>query len=433
EEEEEEEIDLQEPPEEGTEATASEGPKEVEPPVKKDDVNVCSIVADIFKETDTLKQACSTKYVNGREKFPNWKCVPTTSGDTTGGAICIPPRRRRLYIQKLHDWASDGNTQAVSGEGKVGTESQSSSSSSSSPPSDPRDVDLRNAFIQSAAIETFFAWHEYKMHKEIEKKEKEAAHGQIYESAGEDEANKNKDPQQLLQEKGEIPEEFKRQMFYTLGDYRDICVGDKTMIDTLSRASDDKDTMDKIEAKIEKILPKNGDKPAPKPSDEKRKTWWNENAKHIWNGMIYALTYNTNTASGTAPKQIDEVKTKLWDDSGNKPKPKTDGTHDYSYEKVELKEDQSRGPMSTAESPNSQPLTLKDFVVRPPYFRWLEEWGETFCRQRTRMLEQIKVECTEDGRPDGKKCSCYGEHCDDQLKDNPSIFPDLNCQDCAKY
>ncbi|ETW32657.1 hypothetical protein PFTANZ_06623, partial [Plasmodium falciparum Tanzania (2000708)] len=54
-----------------------------------------------------------------------------------------------------------------------------------------------------------------------------------------------------------------------------------------------------------------------------------------------------------------------------------------------------------------------------------------------KRLAKIKEDCEvdEDDRRVGQKkpkCSCYGEHCDDQLPENPSTFKDLWCQDCGK-
>ncbi|ETW32751.1 hypothetical protein PFTANZ_06529, partial [Plasmodium falciparum Tanzania (2000708)] len=67
-------------------------------------VEVCKIVDDLFKETESLNAACSQKY--GPKAPTGWKCV-TPSGEATGksgattGGLCIPPRRRRLYVGKL--------------------------------------------------------------------------------------------------------------------------------------------------------------------------------------------------------------------------------------------------------------------------------------------------------------------------------------------
>ncbi|ETW32935.1 hypothetical protein PFTANZ_06346, partial [Plasmodium falciparum Tanzania (2000708)] len=169
-----------------------------------------------------------------------------------------------------------------------------------------------------------------------------------------------------------------------------------------------------------------------------RKKWWDENAQHIWEGMIYALTYKDN--SETEKKKNDDTNKPILDDIVQKAffgdktagKPGTTGTYTtrYQYDKVVLKDDDDQ---SGAKS--NDDTKLENFVVRPPYFRYLEEWGETFCRQRTRMLEKIKDDCKVEngGKKQNPKCSCYGEHCEHQLGDDPTKVSDLMCKDCAKY
>ncbi|ETW27065.1 hypothetical protein PFFCH_05512, partial [Plasmodium falciparum FCH/4] len=228
------------------------------------------------------------------------------------------------------------------------------------------------------------------------------------------------DPDKQLKS-GEIPNDFLRQMFYTLGDYRDILFG--------KDISGDKN-IETIKNKIDKILKQSGDTPV-KPSDEQRKSWWEKNAEDIWNGMICALTHKTET-----PGEVDDTVKEALLDANNKPQnPK------YKYDKVKLEEENS-GPKTggltpqnpTAPSEN-KPTTLTDFISRPTYFRYLEEWGETFCRERAKRLAQIKKDCkvgdNSHGKKESQKCSGYGEHCDDQLKDDPTNVSDLMCQDCG--
>ncbi|ETW29849.1 hypothetical protein PFFCH_02718 [Plasmodium falciparum FCH/4] len=417
-----------------------EGPKEGEAP-SQNEVNPCEIVKTLFTTTETLKNACSTKYEKGREKFPHWKCIPSgdntttersrvarqtsESGEKSGGdkdgAMCIPPRRRRLYVTPLTKLAGgDGNTQASVSQGEA---TQASSEAAPAPSSNPRDVvDLVKAFVESAAVETFFAWHKYKMDKEIEEKEKQDGLVTNTSEVG-------KKLQNDL-ENGDIPEEFKRQMFYTLGDYRDICVGNTPNgIDT-----NDKETMEKIEQKIKSVIENSGSKPSVtpvKPSDKTpQQTWWDNNAKHIWEGMICALTYKENgstaASGGEGTQKVVKDTTVNYQTLIKK--------HDYNS--VELKDSDETSRRKSNDDIIQTP-TLKEFISRPPYFRYLEEWGENFCKERKKRLEKIKEDCevNEDGRRGGQKkpkCSCYGEHCDDQLPENPSTFKDLWCQDCGK-
>ncbi|EWC77307.1 hypothetical protein C923_02025 [Plasmodium falciparum UGT5.1] len=479
-----------EEPVEDTEGTGdtTENTEQVE--VEK--VNPCQIVTNLFKDVTTLTNACSTKY--GKDAPVSWKCIPSgkpsdttgksgttsggsgdntgSSGEPTGGSICVPPRRRKLYIKKIVDWAEsqsktvtsvngDGNGSqevvSVNGASESGNQgsrsgSSSSSSSDSSQGKDAASTEttlsslLRQAFIESAAVETFFLWHKFKEQWRLQKQEEQQRQR---ESEGLDfpflggspqplsplpVSNSDEDPQKKL-EKGVIPEEFKRQMFYTLGDYKDILDGKNIVVDLLSGSSGSDKEIAQREEKIKDTIQtffQNGDSQPPSvnqtPSD-KRKSWWDKNGQHIWNGMVCALTYDTN--SGGAGTTIEKV------NAANDGKDLFDTLKtQYQYDQVKLKEENSGGKKN---NDTIQPPTLKQFTSRPPYFRYLEEWGETFCKERKKRLEKIEGECKVDenigghGNEKKPKCSCYGENCDDQLKDDPSNFPDLWCQDCGKY
>ncbi|ETW26983.1 hypothetical protein PFFCH_05584 [Plasmodium falciparum FCH/4] len=109
----------------------------------------------------------------------------------------------------------------------------------------------------------------------------------------------------------------------------------------------------------------------------------------------------------------------------------------YNYNTVKLDENSvTDGPKpQTTSSSSGEKTTLTNFISRPPYFRYLEEWGETFCRERKKRLKQIKEDCKVEngGKKQNPKCSCYGENCDDQLKDNPTNVSDLKCPGCGKH
>ncbi|EWC90450.1 hypothetical protein PFNF54_00743, partial [Plasmodium falciparum NF54] len=369
------------------------------------DDKVCDIVSKLFSGND-FGDACGTKYDKyGREKFPNWKCIPSgdktaPSSDSNQGSICVPPRRRRLYVGGLTKWAS-GNT-VVSGQAQTPQGDTTS----------PSDNKLRDAFIQSAAIETFFLWHKYKMDKEIEKKQQQK-NGLVANTS-----NVGKEHQEKLEQSGIIPEDFKRQMFYTLGDYRDILFG--------KDISGDKN-MDTIEEKINGILPKNG---TPSPAKKNTPTeWWSQNGEHIWNAMICALTYDTNTASGDKPTQNEKVKEALWDEQNNKPK------NDYQYSSVTIGGEGAEGQLQSTDSKDAargEKTPLDSFIKRPPYFRYLEEWGQNFCKERKKRLKDIKYECRGDENIT-RYGSGYGEDCKNNLPENPSTFKDLEYPTCAKY
>ncbi|ETW17404.1 hypothetical protein PFFVO_03689, partial [Plasmodium falciparum Vietnam Oak-Knoll (FVO)] len=137
------------------EKAKKEGPEQGSPP--KEEVNLCEIVDKLFSNVENLKQACQQKYDG---KYYGWKCVTPSgekSGDT-GGSICVPPRRRRLYVGKLQEWADNsGNDTAVGGVTQPQPQGDAASTSSLTDA-----THLRDAFIQSAAVETFFLWDRYK-------------------------------------------------------------------------------------------------------------------------------------------------------------------------------------------------------------------------------------------------------------------------------
>ncbi|ETW33188.1 hypothetical protein PFTANZ_06093, partial [Plasmodium falciparum Tanzania (2000708)] len=330
--------------------------KETQPKVE---VNPCDIVKTLFTTTETLKEACPTKYVNGREKFPNWKCI--SSGSDASGSICIPPRRRKLYLHKI-----EGVDTTVSSDGETTT---------------PITHDaLREAFIQTAAVETFFLWHRYKKIKEKERQEELQNGTLLLPPAQKVSPEDNPEhPQKKLKE-GKIPEEFKRQMFYTLGDYRDLCVGVKDDVAQALEASGDNKSGDKnikdISEKIKSVIEKSGEQtpPGPKPGQTttKPEEWWQKNGEHIWNAMICALTHNTDT------RQVDDqVKGQLFENGKNTPK-----NSQYQYKNVTISSVSSNGgPIGN--------IKLEQFASRPTFLRWLEEWGEEFCQK---WIEKKKSE-----------------------------------------
>ncbi|ETW46142.1 hypothetical protein PFMALIP_05793, partial [Plasmodium falciparum MaliPS096_E11] len=422
-------------------------------------LDVCNTVKSALG--GNLSEACNQKY-GGNNSRLGWKCIPSGDNTTTGsesdaksrlrraasgvvtttgksdGSICVPPRRRRLYIGRLTQWAKNYNTdKSRDGEGGKGgkggkggsVETGTVTPPDSASPSDPRDGDtaLRDAFIQSAAIETFFLWHRYK--KENTKTQGSVVAPlplQLLGTVGTSPTDDDKDPEKLLQS-GNIPPDFLRQMFYTLGDYRDICVGNvPSGIDT-----NGKDTMQKIKENIEKLLPKNGPPPGQQPSD-KRTALWSKYAEPIWNGMICALTYTDNTDTdqkGGTPKQNEGLKDALLE--GGKPK-----NPQYQYTNVKLKEDNENGAKSTtttqsSSSSDNTPTTLTQFVLRPPFFRYLEEWGENFCKERKKRLEKIKEDCYKDGGSGDKQYSGDGEDCTQMLPADPTTLPDLGSS-CPK-
>ncbi|EUT91011.1 hypothetical protein PFAG_00838, partial [Plasmodium falciparum Santa Lucia] len=450
--------------------------------VPKDKVNPCQIVKTLFSNPKQFKDvACNQKY--GPKAPTSWKCV-TPSGDNTRGsdsshpsrqrreaasvktsdsnqgAICVPPRRRKLYIGRLTQWAEKYNTDKSPGsDGATSTSDQTTSQNdgkpaaqpnsrptqaSTSSSSNPRDDDLVKAFVESAAIETFFWWHRYKEQWKAQKKAEQRLTGGLPGTGGtltldslhSDTLDPN-DPGNLYS--GVIPPDFLRQMFYTLGDYRDILFsgvkGEKNgYSDIFSGDKVIQEREEKIKDTIQTFFQNGGSNQAisgakdPSQPGDKRTALWGDFAQYIWNGMIYALTYNTDTASGQTPEQDPKVKDALWDDT--KKKPKSD-KYNYTYENVVLKEDNENGGPRSGSSPipsgDNTPPKLSDFVKLPPFFRWLHEWGNSFCFERAKRLAQIKHECM-DG--DSQKYSGDGEACDRTNTTN-GVFDDLESSSCA--
>ncbi|ETW15024.1 hypothetical protein PFFVO_06065, partial [Plasmodium falciparum Vietnam Oak-Knoll (FVO)] len=474
-------------PEDGPGATDQEVPGPSVTPT--DDVNVCETVAKAFE--GKLDDACTLKYVTGKNY--GWRCVApsdttkTSEGGENGrsrrvarsadgahgksdGSICVPPRRRRLYVTPLTRLAGD-NTETSQAEGSsvqgtegsakpngqtaegsqsypvssakalepVGISSQTSEGKTAShlpnshpaSPSNSRADDLLKAFVESAAVETFFLWDRYK--KEWEARHPTTTVGGLSPGVGVGNVDDEDNPQNKLQS-GKIPPDFLRQMFYTLGDYRDILVrgvaDDKNGGNNIVlEASNDKDKMKEILEKIKEHI-NNGSKSAvPNPGAQTPNDWWEKNAKHIWKGMVCALTYKTDTSSGEKLTQNEDLKTKLLEKIKEK-----EGK--YHYDQVKLDENSGTGGTKgqTTSASSDTPL-LSHFISRPPFFRWLEEWGENFCKERKKRLEKIKDDCKvgENGK---KQYSGFGEDCDDQLKDDPTTFKDLvtTCpKSCSSY
>ncbi|SCM18872.1 erythrocyte membrane protein 1, PfEMP1, putative [Plasmodium sp.] len=508
-------------PEEDTEVA---GPKEGPP---TDDVNVCKTVEEALE--GDLSEACKLKY--GPKAPTGWKCVPTSGDKTTtsdgsesdghtrqrrdaegatgksdaSGATCIPPRRRKLYVTPLTTWAS-GNTQ----ESKVPLDS-TPATLSQAPNGDP----LLTAFVESAAVETFFLWHKFK--KEWDLQKNKAQNGELFAFLGGSQASDMKalqvgasaiptqlsgipgvpgqaqlpsqrgpfspgpllplngaatsSPQQLqllngtLENSdeqtpenqlasGTIPTDFLRLMFYTLADYKDILEGKNDILIGKTGTGSAKDEMADKESKIKEAIKKffqNGDsqppsgKPVTQNSVKDPKDWWKEHGEHIWKGMICALTYEENGARSTEgtnniEKNNDVYKKFFGTQNGSPlPQPLKPGTNTgtyqstYKYDIVKLKEEDSDTEAKpTIQNPTSgEKTTLDSFIKRPPYFRYLEEWGETFCRERKKRLEEIYKECKVDDID--YKCSGYGEDCKNNLREKYDTVPSLECPGCGKY
>ncbi|CDO63587.1 erythrocyte membrane protein 1, EMP1 [Plasmodium reichenowi] len=437
------------------------------PPAEAPKEDICNIV-DTILTGGKLDDACQQKY--GEKSRVGWKCIPSGVKSDKNGSICIPPRRRKMYISPLIKWANgsnkgggDSSVSGSTGQTKEGTEASGSGSGSKGEVKGPNgdagstgqgkeasqeqttdtqtqsgsENPLLKAFVESAAVETFFLWDRYKKIKETVKKEREEAETNLVAGATTDE-----EQEQL--EKGEIPDDFKRQMFYTLGDYRDICIGDENIINTLKVGGID---IKEISEKIHQFLKNDDKKPGQttKPED-----WWDKNAKHIWKGMICSLTYKENGSGKdvTITRHTDVYEKFFGKENTDKPNniPTLalpggtlgglgSGTYESTYKYDDVSYGGNTGAIATGagkeagqKALDTDPTTLKDFVKRPFFFRWLEEWGEEFCRKQKHKLYIIKKECR-----DNKVCSGDGLNCTDPVPDNNKIYESFHCSTCARH
>ncbi|SOS76840.1 erythrocyte membrane protein 1, PfEMP1 [Plasmodium sp. gorilla clade G1] len=321
-------------------------------PAVQDDV--CKIVDAILeeKEGNHYKEACNLKYEGKKEKHTQWKC--TTNKTKNGGkddVVCIPPRRQKLYLKNLENL------------------------------NEKSENDLRRVFIQCAAIETVFAWHKYKEDKKNETKKEEISYVGVYISpVNEGEPSQDVEAQNQLYS-GIIQDDFKRQMFYTYADYRDIFFGKDIGSD-----------MSEVNQKITSVFSNSSQN-----NDRQRKEFWEKNGPAIWEGMICALSHA----------------------SGNKENVQKTLIKEYDYKNVKF--DSKNGP--------SNGISLSDFATVPYFIRWFEEWSEEFCRKRKIILEKVKEECRSD-KPGRTYCSGDGEDCENILKQNFNNVSDFYCPSC---
>ncbi|SCM18871.1 erythrocyte membrane protein 1, PfEMP1, putative [Plasmodium sp.] len=376
---------FKQPPHDYEKACACQNRKPPEP---------CEIVAKVFKDEDKFTEACKHKYSKGKEKYTQWRCIndnpsthspphaapstslaspgqhslPANSANSVTSATCIPPRRQQMYIPSLS-----------------GTESP---------------VELRTKFIEMAAIETFFQWHKFKMEKEKKKKPQVQIGGVPlpFFNYDDDDDKLHEEVPQVQLNGGEIPEDFLREMFYTLGDYRDILFGKD-----ISSVKN----MNVIKTNIETVLKNSDPKPSSGNLNNKRENWWKQYGKDIWDGMICALGYNTQNRN-----KDDKVHKLLMDAIKYNEK--------YNYNSVKI----NSIPISADKTDTS----LLQFASRPTFFRWLEEWGHDFCRKRTDKLARVNKKCR--GKYEDKHCSADGHDCADGERRYNNIFADLDCSDC---
>ncbi|SOV16645.1 erythrocyte membrane protein 1 (PfEMP1), truncated, putative [Plasmodium gaboni] len=252
--------------------------------------DICKDVEKYITENEATIQGnggCRTKDFSSKK----WECEKGNN-TVSGEGECMSPRRQSLCIHYLKESTVNNET------------------------------NLRTALLKSVSLETYWLWEQYK--------------------------GTHPDADDDLK-KGKIPEDFKRQMFYTLGDFRDL------VFETDIGSSNDTKG---IGTTVKQILAKqNGTKTPTKPQD-----WWKTVESDVWAAMVCALTHGM---SDTAVQQ--ELKK----------------NNDYKSVKFE----------GTTTSGTTSGTNLTTFVARPQFLRWMTEWAEQFCREYNKELETLSTAC----------------------------------------
>ncbi|SOS81823.1 erythrocyte membrane protein 1, PfEMP1, putative [Plasmodium sp.] len=260
-------------------------PSEEDPPAPEGDDKVCGMVKE-FIRTNNVNGSISQCH---KKSYNDWSCKQSDVDPDHAGA-CMPPRREKLCIYFLKILNNNDKTK------------------------------LKDAFIKCTAAETFLLWQNYKK----------------------DEKSKVNNLDNTLKH-GVIPDDFKRQMFYTFGDYRDLCLG--------TDISAGNKLISAVKNNIDKCFNKKGDKGIN--GNTERKKWWDEIKKDVWKGMLCALE------KFGADK--DELIKK------------------YDYETVKF-------------SGNNSP-TLDKFAENLQFLRWFTEWSDDFCNQQEKEINKLQDKC----------------------------------------
>ncbi|SOV74045.1 erythrocyte membrane protein 1, EMP1, putative [Plasmodium sp. gorilla clade G3] len=289
----------------------------------------CDIMDTLIEKnngTTTIDEIENCKSKDKDTPYPVWNCDENGTLMKVGvKGACMPPRRKKLCIYNLSKtYETNTNTKD----------------------------DLRKSFIKCAAKETFFAWDKYKKDKE-----KENSNGG--ETATELD-NKLKC--------GIIPEDFKRIMFYTYGDYRDICLGNDLGND---EAKDISSTVTKI-LKEESSNQYGGQL-------KDREEWWNSVKTDVWKGMLCALSHHIKI---DGDEEEDKKRENLTDKE----------EYQYNYKK---------------EGPNSEiTMRLVDVELKHQFLRWFTEWSEEFCRERNKKMKTLREKCPSSKCNESDKRGC---------------------------
>ncbi|SOS79539.1 erythrocyte membrane protein 1, PfEMP1, putative [Plasmodium sp. gorilla clade G1] len=281
-------------------------------------LDLCKNVKEYIEDNNNqtiIRKKCNTK------EDGNWN-DSTTKIDTQHIGAHMPPRRKSLCIRELRNLYEIGGKKSIN--------------------------DYKNAFVKCASIETYLLWQKYKTSNGAEDKLKG----------------------------GEIPEDFKRIMYYTFGDYRDIFLGTDISSDG---------NIKNISNKIKDLMKENYSKATDGEGENlnsKLQSSWDEHKRDIWKGMLCGLTYDI---------KIENQKKNMRKILNNK----------YNY-----------------------PCDLETFSKKPQFFRWFNEWSEDFCKNYRNAIEVLKKECNDadcmnksiNSREKNKKCKEACEHFKEWIK-----------------
>ncbi|SOV20161.1 erythrocyte membrane protein 1, PfEMP1, putative [Plasmodium sp. gorilla clade G2] len=289
---------------------------------------VCETVKECIEQNEQqINSNNGQGYCNEKKDPFNWECDGNKFKD--GEGPCMPPRRQKLCVHYLKDLNGSNKTTD----------------------------DLRQAFIKCAALETYFAWKKY---KEDKKKEKSPTATNLHEQL------KN----------GNIPDDFLRSMFFTYGDFMDLCL-DKDIGKTTTG-----DDVDKARKNIDNVFkPKNG-KPNGKVDETEREKWWDEKGLDIWHGMVCALSHTVGAT------EKDSVQAKLLEN--------------YKYDSNKLT--------------SKMDLNVLYSHTTPQFLRWYTEWSEEFCDKQKKEFAQLYSKCNKCNVKTGTKT------CDNETE----------CKECKK-
>ncbi|SOV16326.1 erythrocyte membrane protein 1, PfEMP1, putative [Plasmodium gaboni] len=288
-------------PPEGYSAACSCNPSTVpQAPQATSQENICEKVKGYITENET--ETVKNKRCNKKDNKKTWNCTASMFENNQEGP-CMPPRRQTLCIYYLQHMTNGKNA---------------------------KEDELKTALIKCASLETYYSWLYYKQH------------------------SGNKDAEQKLKN-GTIPEDFKRQMFYTYSDFRDLVLG----TDIYKRKQNNKNnavgtTIDNIN----KIFNKNGGTKNEK--NQTKEQWWDTIKEDVWKAMVCSLRYDEKqkTMDTGTQKQLQ---------------------NGYQY-----------GSVTFGDSGGTD---LTTFVERPQFLRWMTEWGEHFCREQKKQLDILEGKC----------------------------------------